>query len=633
MLKDFIPRHVLFADPNKLQVKLNPQRQAISYIEPCEGGLNICLAPLDPSEKAVVIMQSEHPIRDYWWTPEGKWLILSQDHLGDENWQFSGYNLETGETKVYTPRGCQARLLQMNGTFSDKIVIALNERDKCYHDVFILDLNTGEKTGIFENHEYWDFIVDNDFQCRIGIKLGSQAGEYIDLKTGEVIFQAPQHDLFGLYFYPRLKSVFSSDNQTLYSVESNSHNTSTLVAFDLKSKGSQLLANHTEADICDVLYDPQTKTPIAYAINHVKKQWFGLQENVKSLLKSLPHDPAAEVDIIQQDKKTGDWLVSFSYSDKPTSYYYYSHTTQECDFLFLSHHHLEHYAFNAMQAIDIPMRDGVHCMSYLTLPADRHKPVPMVMVIHGGPQYRDFWGLNPFHQWLSNRGYAVLSVNYRGSTGFGRAHSEAGNGQWAGKIREDLNDAMDWAIEQGITTKDKVAILGRSFGGYQVLVGLTFTPERYCCGVDIVGPANLETMMRCFPPYWASMRAILNDVVGGDPNTEEGRQFLKAHSPLTYVDRIQRPLLMGHGMNDPRIQQAESDRMVAKMQENGVPVTYAVFSNEGHQLSHPENRKAFYGLVEAFLAKNLQATKNEPCHEGIPSTMQLKFDDFSLAEK
>lgn len=629
MSESLIPRQVLFADPDKTQIKLSPNGEIIAYLGPYQGVLNIWLAPLNALDKAEVMTKSEHPIRDYWWTPDGKWIIFSHDYFGDENWQLYGYNLVTQEMRTYTQRGCQARLLQMNKAYPDKISIALNERDKRYHDVFIFDLNTGDKKCIFENDEYWDFIVDNDFQCRVGIKLNAHSGEYVDLKTSEMIYLISQHDLFGLYFCSRLKSVFASDNNTLYVIESNTSNTSSLLAIDIKHKKIQILANHPQADLCDVLYESQTKTPIAYAINDTKKQWFGLEDRMKSFLDHLNQDPLAEVDLVSQNEKTG--IISFAYSDKPTQYYHYDYQTRQLNFLFLSHNNLEHYFFNPMQAIEIPVRDGRRCMSYLTLPASHQGAVPMVMVVHGSPS-RDFWGFNVFHQWLSNRGYAVLSVNYRASMGFGRSHSEAGNGEWAGKIREDLIDAMDWAIEKGITSSDQVAILGRSFGGYQVLVGLTFTPDRYCCGVDIVGPANLETMMRCFPPYWGSMRGILNNVVGGDPNTELGKQFLKENSPSNYADRIQRPLLIGHGMNDPRIHQTESDQMVAAMRANRVSVTYAVFLNEGHQLSHSENRIAFYGLVEAFLARNLQATKHEPCHEKIPSTIELREDDFGLAK-
>lgn len=624
-----IPREVLFADPDKIQVKLSPDGQYITYLATHEGVLNLWLAPLNQLGQAKPVTRSEHPLRDYWWTPSGDWLLYSHDHAGDENWQLYGYHLLTGENKTYTERGCQARLLQMTKANPRKILIALNERDKHYHDVYVLDIITGKKEDVLENSQYWDFIGDGEFRARIGIKINEHSGEYVDLISGESLMQIPQHDLFGLYFYPKLKPVFSHDNNTLYVVQSSVSNSSTLVAKNLKNKSSVDLANHPEADICDVLYHPQTKAPIAYAINHEHKQWFGLNEEISVLLGKLRQSHAGEIDIVSQNGGGSQWIVSFNHSDKPTEYYLYEHATHELRFLFLAQDNMQNYAFNPMQGIDIIMSDGTRCMSYLTLPSEMAVPVPLVMLVHGGPNFRDFWGFNAFHQWLSNRGYAVLSVNYRASTGFGRAHSESGNGEWAGKIREDIADAMDWAVAQGITTKDKVAIMGRSFGGYQVLAGLTYSPERYCCGIDIVGPANLETMMYCFPPYWKSMRGVLNDVVGADPDTIEGKEYLRKNSPLTYANQIKRPLLVGHGMNDPRIKQAESDQMVAAMEKNNVPVTYAVFSNEGHQLSHPENRMAFYGLVEAFLAKNLGG-KAEPYSQAMPSTMELKRDDFGL---
>lgn len=628
-LNGLIPRRVLFADPAKIQLKLSPDGHYISYLASHEGNLNLWVAPVEQIDNGKALTQSDDPLRDYWWTPNGEWLLYTHDQAGDENWQLYGYHLPTGENKTYTERGCQARLLQMTQANAGKILIALNQRDKHYHDVYVLDIRTGEKKIVLENSEYWDFIADGEFRARIGIKINEHLGEYVDLLTGSTLLPIPQHDLFGLYFYPKLKPVFSHDNNILYVVQSGTSKCSALVAINLNDKTRIELANHSEADICDVLYHPNTKAPIAYAINHDHKQWFGLNEQSSALLSQLQHRHLGEIDIVSQNGQANRWIVSFNYSDKPSEYYLYDHATYELRLLCLAQESILDTVFNPMQAINIVVRDGTPCMSYLTLPADRGGPVPLVMLIHGGPNYRDFWGFNAFHQWLSNRGYAVLSVNYRASTGFGREHSESGNGEWAGKIREDIADAMDWAVKEGITTDDKVAIMGRSFGGYQVLAGLTFSPERYCCGVDMVGPANLETMMQCFPPYWKPMRGVLNDVVGADPNTEGGKEYLRKNSPLTYATRIKRPLLIGHGMNDPRIKQAESDHMVEAMQMNNVPVTYAIFSNEGHQLSHPENRMAFYGLVEAFLEINLGG-KAEPYDQSIPSTMQLVRDDFGL---
>ena len=624
MKNQLIPRQILFADPDKSQVKMSPNGEILSYLSPSKGKLNLWIAPIETLEKAKPITQSEHPIHDYWWSVCGEWIIYTHDYFGDENWQLYGYHLLTCETRVYTQRYCQARLLKMSSKHRDHVVIALNERDKCFHDVIKLNLQTGEMQCIFKNSQYWDFIVDDEYDCRIAIKINEEDGEYIDLRTGTSIVKITQHDLFGLYFHPRLKPVFSGDNQTLCVVQTANSNTSSLTMIDLTNLSVKVLANHDKADICDVLYHPQTKLPIAYAINYAKKEWHGLSPEVEKSIKNLKADPLAEMDLVSQNGRSNHWIVRFSYSDKATEYYRYSQIDEKRAYLFSSYEKIGEYNLSSMQPVEILMQDGTLCMSYLSLPQHQNGPYPLVMLVHGGPNSRDYWGFNPYHQWLTSRGYAVLSVNYRASTGFGRKHSESGNGEWAGKIREDILEAVEWAVQKGITTEDKVAIMGRSFGGYQVLLGLTFTPERYCCGVDIVGPANLETMMQCFPPYWAPMRGVLNAVVGCDPNTEEGKVFLKESSPLTYAKHIKRPLLIGHGMNDPRIQQTESDQMVSLMRANHIPVTYAVFSNEGHQLSHFENRMAFYSLVESFLAKNFQNEEEIAIEvEAFPSTMKV----------
>ncbi|HRE32770.1 MAG TPA: prolyl oligopeptidase family serine peptidase, partial [Candidatus Berkiella sp.] len=272
------------------------------------------------------------------------------------------------------------------------------------------------------------------------------------------------------------------------------------------------------------------------------------------------------------------------------------------------------------------------CVSYLSLPTDKQQPVPLVLMVHGGPNFRDFWGFNPIHQWLTNRGYAVLSVNYRASTGFGKAHAMAGNGEWGGKIQEDLLDAVAWAIEQGITQKEQVAIMGRSFGGYATLMALTQTPEVFCCGVDIVGPADLETMAANFPAYWKTMQGVINGMMlGCDPDTPEGKAFLAKRSPIHSVNKITKPLLIGHGANDVRVKQSESDHMVAAMQANGIPVTYAYFPDEGHQFMHPGNRMAFYALAEAFLA-NIFHGAVEPQDKKLHTSMVVKVDDFKLTK-
>ena len=261
---------------------------------------------------------------------------------------------------------------------------------------------------------------------------------------------------------------------------------------------------------------------------------------------------------------------------------------------------------------EIKSRDGLTLVSYLTLPktADANndgksdKPAPMVLLVHGGPWARDAYGYSGYAQWLANRGYSVLSVNYRGSTGFGKSFVNKSDGEWAGTMHDDLIDAVDWAVKQGVTTKDQVAIMGGSYGGYATLVGLTFTPDTFKCGVDIVGPSNLNTLLATIPPYWAAFFEQFAKRVG-DPRTEAGKQLLEERSPLTHVAKITKPLLIGQGANDPRVKQAESDQIVKAMQDKKIPVTYVLFPDEGHGFARPENNKAFNAITENFLAKCL----------------------------
>jgi dipeptidyl aminopeptidase/acylaminoacyl peptidase len=267
-----------------------------------------------------------------------------------------------------------------------------------------------------------------------------------------------------------------------------------------------------------------------------------------------------------------------------------------------------------MKPVEIPTHDGLTLVGYLTLPPGAATakgdglhptaPVPLVLDVHGGPWARDSYGFNPEHQWLANRGYAVLSVNYRGSTGFGKTFINAGDHEWAGKMHLDLMEAVDWAIREKIAMPDKVAIYGGSYGGYAALVGLTFTPDRFACGVDIVGPSNLQTLIAAIPPYWT---AFLEDMTRriGDPRTDEGRKLLESRSPLTFAERISRPLLIAQGANDPRVKQAESDQIVAAMKNKQLPVTYVLYPDEGHGFARPQNRLAFYAIGEGFLARCL----------------------------
>lgn len=633
-----IPRSILFSDPEKYLVKISPNGKFLSFLAPFQDNLTVWWAPCEHPEQAQPVVSNEqHPIKEYQWARSSEYLLYFFDQGGDENWQLASVEMKSGKTQIHTERGVQARIFGQSPSQPGKVLIGLNQRDKRFHDVYCLDLHSGEHSLVYENNRYWDFFANAQLEPAIAITVGSEGLTYWDLEKNKGIAQARLHDAFGQYFYPRMRLGLSENNQTLYLVQGLETNTSSVAVVDRNTGVAKLLGNDPLADICDVLLDPLTQAPLAYAINYDRKKWVGLTPEIQADLDYLSGLDAGDIEIASQTADNRQWTVNFLHDTGPIRYYLFNRLHRDqTRFLFDSHSAFKRYTFSPMKAVKITARDGLECLAYLSLPQafSSAKPVPLVLMVHGGPNYRDVWGFNSVHQWLTNRGYAVLSVNYRGSIGYGEAHFKAGNGEWAGKIQTDLLDAVEWAIAQKITTRDKVAIMGRSFGGYATLVGLTMTPDHFCCGVDIVGPANLETMAKHFPPYWQAMRSAIHGMIGCDPDTEDGKAYLRERSPYYYAKNIKKPLLIGHGANDVRVLQSESDHLVETMQANKIPVTYAIFPDEGHQFLHPGNRMAFYALAERFLAESLGGKYEpiDPSSHSAHSSMVIKVDDFCLLE-
>jgi acylaminoacyl-peptidase len=347
----------------------------------------------------------------------------------------------------------------------------------------------------------------------------------------------------------------------------------------------------------------------AASANHIKPEWIAIDEAVAADLQRLERDLSATIDIESQSDDNRFWIVAANRPDQPAVWHLLDRKTSHTAKLFASRPKLADVQLAAMQSPVIKARDGLDLVCYLTLPVSETgprpaKPLPMVLQVHGGPWWRDSWIFNRQVQWYANRGYAVLQVNYRGSTGFGKAFINAGDHEWAGKMHDDLVDAVNWAVAERIADPARVAICGGSYGGFAAFVGATFTPDLFCCSVPIVGITNLETMLASAPPYWASFYEQECHRIG-DPRTEEGRALLRARSPLHRAGNITRPMLIGHGANDVRCKIAEADQIVAAMQEKHIPVIYVVFPNEGHGFHHPANNIAFNAMTEGFLARHL----------------------------
>jgi dipeptidyl aminopeptidase/acylaminoacyl peptidase len=608
-----ISREILFGNPDKIAVRLSNDGKYISFIAPHEGVMNIWVAPTDKIDEAKVITnEKERGIRSYFWAKDNQHIIYAQDRQGDENWCLYSVRPDNEEQIRLTPgENVRASLLKSSINFPDKILILMNDRVPEYFDIYQMDITNGKHELIYENQEkYTSFWVDDEFKIRLGYKmLPSGESEIYSFENGDLA----KAKLFQKVSVEDMLTTsplhISNDGNKLFMIDSSGRNTSALIEIDLSSNTRKIVYENQQADIDDYLLDPKTKLIQAVATNYLRKTWTILDSEILQDIENIKAVEEGDIEIISKTYDDNKWIVSFLKSDGPHKYYLYDRTTKETNFLFVSNAKQENLPFSRMYPLNIKSRDGLDLVSYLTIPnwldngqGVPSEPVPLVLFVHGGPNARDEWGFNPVTQWLANRGYAVLSVNYRGSTGFGKNFINAGDGEWAGKMQNDLEDGVQWCIENQITEKDKIIIMGGSYGGYAALVGMSMTPELYAAGIDIVGPSNLETLLNSIPPYWKPQIAHLNKIIGATTETKEGKEFLKSRSPLTYAKDIKKPLLIVQGANDPRVKQAESDQIVKAMKEHSVPVVYLLYPDEGHGLARPENKLSMYANAEVFLA-------------------------------
>jgi dipeptidyl aminopeptidase/acylaminoacyl peptidase len=461
------------------------------------------------------------------------------------------------------------------------------------------------------NDRFVGFLSDDDYRLRIAMTFSPQ-GEVLVFKTVATSQWEPLMTISAEDALTTSPAGLDRTGTHLYLLDSRNRNTGALRTIALDSGEETTLFATELADVDGAIVHPVEKTVQAVTYTYDRVRIEVLDESIRCDLELLESGSRGEIEITSRTVDDRKWTVAESIDDGPIRFYLYDRDDRCLNYLFSHRRELEELRLAKMHCRVIPARDGRNLVSYLTLPVDSDpqnhgcpdKPLPMVLLVHGGPWYRDYWGFHPEHQLLANRGYAVLSVNFRGSTGFGKEFINAANHEWAGAMHNDLIDAVAWATGHNIALKNKVAIMGGSYGGYAALVGLTFTPTTFACGVDIVGPGNLITLMENPPPYWMPIMPLMSTRVG-DHTTENGRKFLESRSQLFHVDQIVRPLLIAQGANDPRVRRAESDQIVAAMRERRIPVTYLLYPDEGHGLDRPENNLSFYAVAEAFLAQHL----------------------------
>ncbi|HVE49679.1 MAG TPA: S9 family peptidase [Casimicrobiaceae bacterium] len=614
---ELIPRKTIFGNPTRTSATISPDGRQLAFLAPRDGVLNVWVAPTGEIDKAKPITSEKvRPIFRFFWSPDSSRILYLQDKGGNENWALLGVEIASGKETAYTNFDkAQVRVLSVSPKHPEAILISVNDRNPQLHDAYRLELATGKMTLVRENTEgYAGFAPDWDLNLVFGIRQlpgGSFAIDRFDSAGKATQFATvPLDDNFTTSIVGT-----TADGKTLYMNDSRGRDTAALMSIDLAGSGTPaLVAENPKADVVGTLRDPLTGVVEAYAANYLKNEWTPIGDTLKDDIAFLNREARGEWNVISRTHDKRLWTLSIDRVSEPVAFYLYDRPARKLTKLFTARPELEGKALASMHPVEIKTRDGLTLVSYLSLPPGTDKnndgrpdagPLPMVLNVHGGPWFRDAFGYHPESQWLANRGYATLQVNYRGSTGFGKKFTNAGNREFAAKMHDDLIDAVRWAVDAGVTTKDRVAIYGGSYGGFATLTGLTFTPDVFACGVDIVGPSNLVTLIESFPAYWQPFMEGSWYKRVGDPRTDEGKKFLLSRSPITKVDQIKKPLLIAQGANDPRVVQKESDQLVAEMKSRKIPVTYVLYPDEGHGFARPENRTSFYAISEGFLSKCL----------------------------
>jgi dipeptidyl aminopeptidase/acylaminoacyl peptidase len=635
-----IPRAHLFGNPNRLGGTISPDGSRLAWVAPLDGVMNVWTAMFDaPAQAQPITHDTKRGVRDYYWAYDGRHLLFLQDRDGDENWRLHAVDLGTGETRLLTPDGVRATLEGISRHVRGAALVTLNQRDPRYPDLLRVELATGDSTLVAENPGFARIMADDRFVPRLALRPTEDGG--MDLLrpasdgTWAEWVNIPAEDAFSTEV-----SHLGADGNTLYMRDSRGRDTAALVAVDLATGAQTVLAEHAGADIGSIITDRDTYAPLAYGVTVQRLAYVALDPCVQPDLDFLAAQDIGDWWIMSRTEDDRQWIVG-AYSDtRPGIAYLYERAKRSVRMLYASRPELLGAPLAPMHPVTIPARDGLPMISYLTLP--RHldpagtgrpaAPAPLILLVHGGPWARDEFGYTAYTQWLADRGYAVLSVNFRGSTGLGKHFVNAGNLEWGRRMDDDLCDAVAWAVDERIADPARVAIFGTSYGGYAVLAAMTRNPELYACGVDVVGPSNLETLLATVPPYWASFRAQLVRALG-DPDTEDGRALLRERSPLHRAGSIRRPLLIAQGANDPRVKQAESDQMAAAMRANRVPVTYLLYPDEGHGFVRPENQLAFVAVAENFLAECLGGQAAPITAEEMQATTMQVLESGGLAAR
>lgn len=599
-----IPLRDFFKNPEKINYKISPDGNYFSYLAPWKNRLNIFVQKTGTNEILRITNETERDISGYFWGSNDRLLYL-KDKNGNENFQLFAVSKDGSNMIELTPfDNVTTQIVDELDEIESEVMIGLNKRNPEVFDVYRLNIISGEMEMAAENPgNISSWLTDHEAKIRVAVTTDGVNSTLLYRNTEEDEFKSVITTNFKESISPLF---FTFDNKYIYAASNIGRDKTAIVKMDPETgKELEVIYSHPEVDVHELDYSKKRKVLTAIGYITWKRMIKYLDDEAEKIYKRLEKDLKGYEIFITDENKNEDKFLIRTLSDRSLgSYYFYNKNTDELIKLADVSPWLKENEMAEMKPITYKSRDGLDIHGYLTLPKIKeHNNLPMVVVAHGGPWARDVWNYDPEAQFLANRGYAVLQVNFRGSIGYGRDFWTSSFKRWGKEMQDDITDGVNWVIKQGIADAEKIAIYGGSYGGYATLAGLTFTPEVYACGVDYVGVSNLFTFMKTIPPYWKPFLEMMYEMVG---NPDVDIELLKSASPVFHVDKIKAPLFIAQGRMDPRVNVNESDQMVEALKKRGIEVPYMVKDNEGHGFRNEENRFEFYEAMEEFLRKHLK---------------------------
>ncbi|MEY8739138.1 prolyl oligopeptidase family serine peptidase [Bacillales bacterium AN1005] len=596
------PLEDFFKQPAQAGFQMSPDGKHLAYLEPWNNRMNIVVKENGQDKSVRVTSESERSIMGFGWATDNK-LLYIKDAAGDENYHIYVTDIDGKNNKDLTPYpNTRATLIDPLEGVPDEILVAMNKRDPQIFDVYRININTGEATLAAENPgNITGWLTDHEGKIRVAVSSDGNVSSLMYRESEDKPFEPLLTTKLGETFAP---VMFTYDNKNIYAISNLDRDKSAIVEYSPSTKQvTKTIFENKDVDVTSFVPSKAKGTILAAVYETDKVNYEFFDADFKKLMEDIKAKvPGKEISLSSISEE--GQVLFISYSDKSMgTYYFYDSVTGKLDKLADAAPWIDEDKMSDMKPISYESRDGLTIHGYLTLPNGvEASQLPLVVVPHGEPWARDSWGYNPEIQFLASRGYAVLQVNFRGSTGYGKEFLDAGNKQWGKAMQNDITDGVNWLIKEGTVDADRVAIYGASYGGYAALAGLAFTPDVYAAGISYVGPSNIFTLLDSLPPYWESERNMFYERVG-DP--EKDKELLTAISPLFHIDQMKAPLFVVQGANDPRVKQAESDQIVEALRERGVDVPYMLKTNEGHGFANVENQLDLYRAIEKFLNRHL----------------------------